>query len=222
MKNTPKILLFLTLCVLIGSPVSAQEDAPAQADRADRPSREEARKNGERRRAMMMDGFRQRRAQMGEGMQEEFVLKALMRNEKLAEALGVTEEQMDSLKTHVDVHRVEYRSLEEQLKDCGMQQAQIMTQDQIDEEALMLAIDECFEIRKELAKLKMQQLLLVKRTLTPDQIAKARQMMREHMQKRMKQMREGFSRDRRPDAATERPRKRLEGEQQQPKQREQF
>ena len=222
MYKAVKILMILIVVGAFSGAAIAQ-DAPAadSPDRPDRPTRDEARKNTDRRRPMRED-FQRRRNQWGNRSQEEILLRGLMHNEKLAEKLGISGAQLETLRTEAQAHRAEFKGLEEQLRDCGMKQAELVTQDVVDEDALMQAIDHCFEIRKELAKLKMQQLLLVKRTLTPEQIAAAKELMREHMQKRTDRMRDGSRPDRRPDGNNDRPQKRLDKDLQTPQKREDF
>ena len=56
-----------------------------------------------------------------------------------------------------------------------MKQLELMKADKIDEAAVMKAIDEVFELRKEMAKEQIRRVIAVKSILTSEQIAKARE-----------------------------------------------
>jgi len=77
----------------------------------------------------------------------------------------------------------------------------------VDENAVMKAVEEAGEVRTAMAKLKVRQLLLVKRTFTPEQIELARKRMRQHMMRARDAQQERRRRDRpgrgRRDAAPE-------------------
>ncbi|MEO0109075.1 MAG: hypothetical protein ABIK62_07925, partial [candidate division WOR-3 bacterium] len=62
-----------------------------------------------------------------------------------------------------------------------------MTEDKVDEEAVMREVEESGRLRTEIAKLRMRALLLVKATLTPEQFKALRQL----MSRQIRQRREG-------------------------------
>lgn len=225
MHKVAKTLTILALAWAWGGIATGQNvptaDPPANLERPDPATGNEAVKNPDRRR-QIREGIQRRRGNWGKRSPEEFLLKGVLRNEKLAETLGVTDAQLETLRTEAQAHQAEYHGLEEQLRNCGLQQAEIMTQDEIDEDELMQAIDHCFEIQKELAKLKMQQLLLIKRTLTPEQVEAAKAFMQEQMKKRRQGMRDVARRGRRWNAETDEPRKQLDNDLKPPPKRQEF
>ncbi|MDA0322484.1 MAG: hypothetical protein O2923_07185 [Verrucomicrobia bacterium] len=211
-KTLALLVLMWAWCdIAIGQEEVPAADPPANPERPDPANGDEAAKNTDRRRQMRED-VQRRRGNWGRRSPEEFLLKGVLHNEKLAETLGITDTQLETLRAEAEAHQAESRGLEEQLRNCGMQQAKIMTQDEVDEDELMQAIDHCFEIQKELAKLKMQQLLLIKRTLTPEQLEAAKVFMQERMKNRMQGMRDGARPDRRRNAETDGPRKPLDND----------
>ena len=59
-----------------------------------------------------------------------------------------------------------------------MKQFELMKAEKVDEAAVMKAIDEVFELRKQMAKEQVRRVIEIKSILTPEQIAKAREEMR--------------------------------------------
>ena len=59
-----------------------------------------------------------------------------------------------------------------------MRQVELMKAEKVDEAAVMKAIDEVFELRKQMAKEQVKRVIEIKSILTPEQIAKAREEMK--------------------------------------------
>ena len=95
-------------------------------------------------------------------------------NPKLAEKLGVTEEQATKLKALKD-GKDGMKELNEKVRKGMERQAELLKADQVDEAAVMAALDEVWEARKEVAKRQTKRLIAVRSILKPDQIAKARE-----------------------------------------------
>ena len=93
---------------------------------------------------------------------------------KGAEKLGLTAEQQEKLKS-VMGDRKNVRESQKKVREATMKQVELMKAEKIDEAAVMAAIDEVFEIRKQMAKDQAKRLIAVKSILTPEQIAKARE-----------------------------------------------
>lgn len=117
------------------------------------------------------------------GKQLQFLVGRILDNSELREELGISEEQVQSLRANSYELRTEGVDLRAELEKAGMRQAHLMTEPEIDEDALMKAVEQAGEIRTALAKLRIRQLLLVKRTFTPEQMELARKRMREHVMK---------------------------------------
>jgi Spy/CpxP family protein refolding chaperone len=115
---------------------------------------------------------------------EHGMLGRFLMNPKAAEELALTPEQVKTLKEQSEPARAEMETLRKELEQASVEQAKLLTGDSVDEEALMAAVEKTAAVRLKMAKLAMRQLLVVKKTLTPEQVAKAREMMRERLNRR--------------------------------------
>ena len=121
-------------------------------------------------------------AGMGLGGGEEAMIGRLLANPKVAETLGLGEDQIKTLKDKLEGVRKDMEPLRADLEKASMDQAHLLTATQtVDEAAIMATVEKAGEIRTKIAKLMIQQLLTVKKTLKPEQIEKARAMIRERM-----------------------------------------
>jgi Spy/CpxP family protein refolding chaperone len=120
----------------------------------------------------------------GDIAMEQGMLGRFLMHPKAAEELGLTPEQVKTLKEQSEPLRTEMETLRKELEQASMEQAKLLTGNSVEEEALMAAVEKTAAVRLKMAKLAMRQLLLVKRTLTPEQVAKAREMMRERLNRR--------------------------------------
>jgi Spy/CpxP family protein refolding chaperone len=117
---------------------------------------------------------------MGPGAGEEALLARLVTSPRAAEKLGISKEQVKTIQEKLTALRKEVATLQVDLEAVSMDQARLLTATQtVDEAAVMVAIEKAGEIRTKIAKLMVQQLLTVKKVLTPEQIEKARGMRRE-------------------------------------------
>lgn len=130
-------------------------------------------------------GMRNRGMQHG-GMQANGMADPILRllsNPKAAEKLGVTDDQKAKL-SELSVDRKANREAQKKVREATMKQFELMKSDKIDEAAVMSAIDEVFELRKQMAKDQVRRLIAVKSILTPEQIAKAHEEMKSRFQQR--------------------------------------
>ena len=95
-------------------------------------------------------------------------------NPKLAEKLGITEEQSAKLKA-LNAEKDGLKELNEKVRKGMERQAELLKADKVDEAAVMAALDEVWEARKEVAKRQTKRIIAVKSILTPEQVAKARE-----------------------------------------------
>jgi len=96
---------------------------------------------------------------------------------KIVEKLGLTEDQKAKLKAVTDRAK-EGRESMKKVREATMKQFELMKAEKVDEAAVMKAIDEVFELRKQMAKEQVRRVIEIKSILTPEQIAKAREEMR--------------------------------------------
>ena len=96
-------------------------------------------------------------------------------NPKLAEKLGITEEQSAKLKA-LNAEKDGLKEINERIRKGMERQAELLKAELIDEAAVMAAIDEVFEARKAIAKAQTRRLIAAKSILTPEQVKKAQEL----------------------------------------------
>ena len=100
-------------------------------------------------------------------------------NPKIAEKIGLSAEAREQIKKLDADNRAKVQELQKKTREAMEKQAKLMKAEKIDEAAVMAAIDELFECRKEMAKTQTKRLIGVKALLTPEQITKATEFMKE-------------------------------------------
>lgn len=121
-----------------------------------------------------------RRAGGGEGMEgHEPLISRIVDNPKIAERLGLSDEQVDALRKESYSAREKEIKLRAELELAGLEQAKLLTSKEVDEDSLMQAVEKTGKIRTELAKLRVKQLLVIKETLSEEQLNQIRSAMRE-------------------------------------------
>lgn len=128
-------------------------------------------------RGMMPGGF-------GGGMMSDPAVMAAT-NPKIAEKIGLSAEACEQIKKLDTDNRAKVQELQKKTRELMEKQAQLMKAEKIDEAAVMAAIDELFECRKEMAKTQTKRLISVKSLLTPEQITKATELLKEFRRDRM-------------------------------------
>ena len=93
-------------------------------------------------------------------------------NPKVSKKIGLTEEQQAKLRAVAGDKDV-LKTLQEKVRKGMSRQAELVAAEKIDEPAVMKALDEVFEARREVAKYQMRRLIAVKSILTPEQIKMA-------------------------------------------------
>lgn len=101
------------------------------------------------------------------------VLRAAM-NPKLAEKASITEEQVAKLKVIAD-EKGALKTLHEKVRKGTDRQVELLKAEKIDEAAVMAAIDETWDAKKEVAKYQTKRLIAVKSILSAEQIEKIRE-----------------------------------------------
>ena len=103
---------------------------------------------------------------------------------QVVEKLGLTDEQKEKLKAVTDRVKGGGREAMKKVREATMKQFDLMKADKVDEAAVMKAIDEVFELRKQMAKDQVRRVIEIKAILTPEQIAKAREEMKKDFEAR--------------------------------------
>ena len=96
---------------------------------------------------------------------------------RIAEKLGLSDEQKEKIKGVTDRAKGGRESMQK-VREATKRQFDLMKAEKVDEAAVMKAIDEVFELRKQMAKEQVQRVIEIKSILTPEQIAKAREEMK--------------------------------------------
>lgn len=116
--------------------------------------------------------------------EHQMIIRQLLTNPTVAEQVGMSEEQLAALRTGAEEARVEQEKLHEELRAAATEQAELMMADDVDEKAVLEAVEKTGEIRIRIAKLRVQGLLLLKRTLEPEQVEHIKRMARRRMRER--------------------------------------
>ena len=149
--------LMMTVAATMAFAAFAQEPAqPAPAGKA--PAAQLARRPM---RAPMM---------MGQGAMDP-LMRAVM-NPAVAEKIGLSEEQKAKLAELKGGQKVN-QELQTKVRAGMERQVELLKAEKIDEAAVMKAIDEVFEARKEMAKAQTRRTIAVRSILTPEQVSKA-------------------------------------------------
>lgn len=112
------------------------------------------------------------RAMSMQGSIEPVVRAAL--NPKVAAKVGLTEEQTAKLKA-LATNRDANKALQEKVRKGMEKQAELLKAEKIDEAAVMAALDEVWDAKKEIAKLQTKRVIAVREILTPEQVKGLRQ-----------------------------------------------
>lgn len=107
------------------------------------------------------------------------IIERLVQDKELAQEIGLSEDQVNKLREGFYTLNVEAEKLRSELKLAGLKQAKLMTEEQINEEDLMKAVERAGEARTGLAKTKVKEMLLVKEHVSDEQLKKLRERMRE-------------------------------------------
>ena len=123
------------------------------------------------------------------GGREQFgerLIDRLLNNPKLTTEIGLNEDQVARLRE--EGHEIEVRQmeLESRIRKLALLQADHMSKlllsPEVNTNEVMKGVEALGQLRTEQAKLTIQALLVVRKHLTPEQIRKARELMRDHMQ----------------------------------------
>lgn len=158
-----------------------KREKPERPGIQDRENRVRERPGGDRRRAT---------AQNSPQDHENRMFDAILHNPELAAKLGISEDQVESIRSNRENSLKKMGELQQQMKAAGRKQAELMLSDEVDEEALMQAVEEAGRIHTGMAKLRMQNLLHTRKVLNPEQRKKVREMMKKKMEQRRNRMQE--------------------------------
>ena len=96
----------------------------------------------------------------------------MVRNPKMVEKLGFTEEQVAKLKAIGD-SREALKELQAKVRQGSERQAELLKAEKIDEAAVMAAVDEVWNAKREIAKIQTKRVIAVRSVLSPEQVRQA-------------------------------------------------
>lgn len=183
MKSTINLTILALVAVLaMGTasiaPLIAQEDQAVQEEFQEG-SREKG-KHGKR----GMRGEREHRGKQGP--------HAFWRNEEAVDAVGLSEDQINTLEESFVQNEATVKALKEELTELRSAQKEISQGDDIDEEAIYENIDKAALVMAEIRKAQVSGRLLVKSTLDDEQLAALKDFAKSKMKEKRGQRGEGF------------------------------
>jgi len=119
--------------------------------------------------------------QPGQGWMKEMALARIVNDAALIAQIGLSEDQVKALKASADQLKTKREELQKELVALETQQAKMMEEATVDEKAVLAGLEKASQIRMELEKTRIQHLLLIKKTLTPEQSAKVKEMTEQRM-----------------------------------------
>jgi Spy/CpxP family protein refolding chaperone len=114
----------------------------------------------------------------------------ILEDTKLAEKLGIAPELADRIRAALVETKGKEIDVRAAMEKAALRQAQLLTAKEIDEPAVLHLVDEIGHLRTELARNHMRNLIMIRRTLKPEQIEMARNLLRERFQDRSARWRE--------------------------------
>jgi Spy/CpxP family protein refolding chaperone len=149
----------------------------------------------------MMDG----------GLNEEGVIERLLSKSELTSQIGLTDEQIAALKKTVEEMRKRHQEQRVEKEKAGLEQARLLLETNVNEEAVMAAVEKAGKAETEISKLKVKQLLTLRTALTPEQREKLKDLMRQRVRKMQEEREKGMRGMRGPDMKERRGKNREQG-----------
>lgn len=119
----------------------------------------------------------------GAGMRDEayqgIMAERLLGNAELCKNLQLSAEQIATIKAKLAELKKAEAKLNGEVEAAAMEQTKEMVKDSVSEEAVMAAIEKIGGIRIQLAKLHAKRMLVLKQNLTPEQMAKIKDVLAE-------------------------------------------
>ncbi len=133
--------------------------------------------------------MRERGRRMMGADSEGMMVRMLMSDQRMIKELGLTDEQVKAIKDAMAASEEELKAFNEKIEKSVLQQAELMKADTLDEAALMKAVEATGELRTQIAKLRMKQVLAGYKVLLPAQRTKLSELVKQ----RIEQMRERWA-----------------------------
>jgi len=115
----------------------------------------------------------------GDGEDETALLLRLLRNPAFAERLKLSPDEQGQLIEEVRGMQQRIGELQGELQALALRQANLMAGPAPDESAVLESVEALGQVRTEIAKLRMRQLLAMRRRLSPEQLQQMRRFMQQ-------------------------------------------
>lgn len=142
-----------------------------------------------------------RMGSFGSPSMDGMLMRLLAPDSKTAKDIGLTEEQAVELRKLLTSSQTEMKDSRTEMEQLAMKQAELLSQDSPDEAAVMKVVEELGELRTQIAKQQIKQLLAAQKILTPEQRTK----LRDQAKARIEQFRESRKEGRGPRDGAVRP-----------------
>lgn len=119
-----------------------------------------------------------------------FVLSKILSDPKEASDLGISEDQIKTLKDSMEQCQKQNEEIRKQLKEAEQARKKLMEDNSTDENALIAVAEKSSQARLEMEKTNIRQMVLIKKTITQEQMNKLKDKAKVIMQEQMKKIRE--------------------------------
>lgn len=136
------------------------------------------------------DMMRERMRRFMSGDSEGMILRMLNSDSRLVQELGLSDAQVKEIKESMAGSEQELKDLNAKLDQAGMRQVDLLKADTLDEGSLMKAVQESGDLRTQIAKIRVKQVIAAHKILTPEQRAKLRETMKQRMEQVQQRVKE--------------------------------
>lgn len=184
MKNFSAVIVVST--ALFAGNIMAQDEEPVRRPPPQQGEEKELMKTREG-----GPGFFQNRRESrekrpeGEDMEQrgDEMIERLLSSPAAAEETGLSEEKIKALKDGLMELKKKLVDLRAEMEKAAMDQAELLSNKELNEEAIFKAIETTGKIRTEIAKTQIKRMLLIKQNVSPEQIEKIKEKLRERRKK---------------------------------------
>ena len=115
----------------------------------------------------------------GDGLRADMMLERILTNGEMIAKIGLSGDQAKTLNAAMADMKSKREKLTSQMEALALEQVTKMAQTNVDEKAVLKLVEQIGALRTEVAKSAISELLLIKRTVTPDQMKKIREIARD-------------------------------------------
>lgn len=128
-----------------------------------------------------------------------FVLGKVLADPKAVTELGLTEEKVKILKDSMDQGQKQNEIFRKLMIETDQAKRKLMEENSMDENAFIVLAEKAAQARLDMEKTNIKHMILVKKTLTQEQLTKMREKLNDIMHEHAKQMREHKSNEDKPE-----------------------